>query len=134
MKKLRKHMALLDRFKKTEKKKDQPQEKRPAPAKKMIGQTESIYNHIVAPHITEKAGFLAEQGKYVFRVTREATKSEVAKSIAALYGVKVAKVSIVRAYPKKRRLGKSRGWKEGLKKGFKKAVVSLAPGEKIEVL
>ena len=97
-------------------------------------QTIQAYQVIKSPHITEKAGFLNEQNKYVFKVTSKANKIEVKKAIEILYKVKVEKVNIIHLAPKKRRLGRHEGWRGGLKKGFKKAVVTLKEGEKIEIL
>jgi len=93
-----------------------------------------IYKIIKEPHITEKAGILADQNKYVFKVYPRANKVEVKKAIEALYRVKVDKVHMVHSAPKKRRLGRHQGWRQGLKKGFKKAIVSLKKGDKIELL
>tara|TARA_Y100000310_G_C20698585_1_gene827561 strand:+ start:6199 stop:6615 length:417 start_codon:yes stop_codon:yes gene_type:complete len=82
------------------------------------------------PHITEKASFLAEKGQYVFRVVPEATKHQVKAAVEELYGVEVAGVRIARQRSKTVRVGK----KEGIKPGFKKAVVQLQKGQTIEVI
>ena len=135
-------MSLLDTFKKktkkepsrkTEKKKEEekPQEKG---FKKAVKSKVEIYRILKAPHLTEKAAVLAEQGKYVFKVYPRANKTEVQRAIEELYGVRVEKVNIVHLPPKKRRLGQREGWKDGLKQGFKKAIVTLLKGEKIEDL
>jgi len=102
---------------------------------KAIGRSvPQAYRLIREPQITEKATFLAEQNKYVFKVLPRANKPEIKKTIEALYQVKVVKVNLVHLAGKKRRLGLSQGWRGGLKKGYKKAIVTLAPGEKIELL
>jgi len=93
-----------------------------------------IYQVIKEPQITEKAGILTEQNKYVFKVYPKANKIEVKKAIEILYGVKVEKVHMVHTAPKKRRLGRHQGWRQGLKKGFKKTIVTLKEGDKIELL
>lgn len=92
------------------------------------------YRVIKEPHITEKANFLAEQNKYVFKVFKQANKVEVKKAVEALYGVKVERVHMIHSAAKRRRLGRHEGWRQGLKKGFKKAVVTLKQGDKIELL
>jgi len=92
------------------------------------------YRVIKEPHITEKANFLAEQNKYVFKVFTQANKTEVRKAVEALYGVKVEKVHMIHSAAKRRRLGRHEGWRQGLRKGFKKAVVTLKQGDKIELL
>lgn len=97
-------------------------------------QTERIYNIIKEPHIAEKASYLAEQNKYIFKVYPKANKIEIKKAIEALYGTQVKKVNIVHMPPKKRRIGRTEGWRGGLKKGFKKAIVTLKEGEKIEII
>lgn len=139
-------MALLDRFRK--KKKEVPTQGRD-PDSKDVGKksaekranlevskkktTSGAYRVIKNPHITEKAGFLSEKNKYVFRVFPRANKSEVKKTIESLYGVKVEKVHVIHSAPKKRRLGRTQGFRRGLKTGFKKAIVTLKQGDKIEL-
>lgn len=138
-------MALLDRFKKKKEKpeikeikkketikKDSavPSEKK-QPIKKLVVKA---YQVIKEPHITEKATDLIEQNKYVFKIFPKANKSEIKKAIKALYGAKVEKVNIIHLAPKKRRIGKYQGWRKGLKKGYKKAIVTLKRGEEIEIL
>lgn len=136
-------MALLDRFKK---KKEEPEIKKPEIKKKeaikkdrpvlAINKVQVIkaYQIIKEPHITEKATDLIKQNKYVFKVFSKANKNEIKKAIKALYGAEVEKVNIVRSAPKKRRIGKYQGWRKGLKKGYKKAIVTLKQGEEIEIL
>ena len=82
-----------------------------------------------SPHVTEKAMSLGQENKYVFKVAPEANKNEIRKAVQELYGVRVESVNIVNIPKKKRRLGKS----EGFKTGFKKAIVRVAEGEKIEI-
>jgi len=102
--------------------------------KDSIEKTVASYKIIKEPRITEKASFLAEQGKYVFEVYINANKIQIKKAIESIYNTKVDKVHIVRLAPKKRRLGRSQGWRHGLKYGSKKAIVTLKKGEKIELL
>ena len=83
-----------------------------------------------APHITEKATNLAEKNQYVFRVWKGANKNEVKKTIENLYKVKVLDVKIINVPAKQRRLGRISGWK----RGFKKAIVKIKAGQKIEVM
>lgn len=125
-------MALLDKFKKKEK----PEEKEKVVVKKKVTQKQvpQAYRIIKEPHITEKATFLTNQNKYVFKISSKANKVEVKKIIEALYEVKVEKVHLIHTVPKRRRLGRHEGWKHGLKQGFKKAIVTLKKGEKIELL
>lgn len=83
-----------------------------------------------SPHVTEKASYLAAENKYVFEVTGNANKTEIKKSIEKLYNVKVDSVNILNMPSKKRRVGRS----IGVKSGFKKAVVTLPKGQKIDIL
>jgi len=138
-------MALLDRFKKKPKKEEIKTEKpvKKKTTKKVVAKRPQIkdkkrlayiYQLLTEPHIAEKATILAEKGKYVFKVALKANKIEVKKAVEDLYGVKVIKVRMIRVPSKKRRLGRSEGWKGGSKRGYKKAVVTLAKGEEIELM
>ena len=84
---------------------------------------------IVQPHITEKAGVLAENANtYTFEVTPRATKATISKEIVALYKVTPMKINIVKT-PRKNVIIKG---KRGVKSGIKKAYVMLKKGDKIE--
>ena len=93
-----------------------------------------VYKVIKEPHITERATDLITQNKYIFKVYPSANKDKIKRAVEALYQVKVEKVHIIHNPAKRRRLGKSEGWKSGLSKGFKKAIVTLSKGEKIELM
>jgi len=82
------------------------------------------------PHVTEKATELAQDNQYVFKVFPNANKSEIKKAIENLYDVNVQKVRIMNMPKKKRRSGRSEGWKSG----YKKAAVKVKEGQKIEVM
>jgi len=84
---------------------------------------------IVKPVITEKATALVEKGKYSFRVSLEATRLEVKKAIEKIYKVKVLKVNFIMVKSRKRR----RGRVSGFSARWKKAIVTLKKGDKIEV-
>jgi large subunit ribosomal protein L23 len=88
------------------------------------------YRLLKEPHISEKATKLSENEKYVFKIYSQTNKSEIKKAIANLYGVAVKDVNIINIKTKKRLL---RG-KEGKKHGYKKAIVTLEKGHKIEIL
>ena len=77
---------------------------------------------------------MSSLNKYVFKVSFDANKTEIKKAIEKMYNVKVEKVNIIHIPGKKRRLGRIEGWRKGLKRGFKKAIVTLRKGDKIEVL
>lgn len=83
-----------------------------------------------SPHITEKATDLAKKNQYVFKIWPKTNKIEVKKAIEDLYKVDVLSVKIINIPRRKRKLGKISGWR----KGYKKAIVKIKPGQKIEVL
>jgi large subunit ribosomal protein L23 len=87
------------------------------------------YDVIVAPHITEKATLLSEHNAVVFKVSGEATKPEIKAAVEALFGVKVTGVNTLN------QKGKTKRWKGRPYKrsDFKKAVVTLAEGQSIDV-
>ena len=89
----------------------------------------SPYEVIIRPVVTERSFDLMEQGKYTFEVARTAPKEEIRDAVQKLFNVHVVKVNTVNVKPKNRRVryvaGKTRSWK--------KAIVTLAPGETIEV-
>jgi large subunit ribosomal protein L23 len=84
---------------------------------------------IIEPVISEKSYALMADGKYTFRVHDRAQKTQIAGAVERIFGVRVAAVRTaqVRAKPKRRgnHRGKTRSWK--------KAVVQLAPGDRIEL-
>ncbi|HEY4510057.1 MAG TPA: 50S ribosomal protein L23 [Candidatus Paceibacterota bacterium] len=90
----------------------------------------SMSSHISSPHITEKATDLASKNQYVFIVSRQANKSEIARAVGKMYNVNVKGVRIVNVHAKKMRLGRI----QGVKTGYKKAMVKLAEGQKIDIL
>lgn len=85
---------------------------------------------LVQPRISEKSGHLASLNKYVFKVKLSANKVEVKKAVENAYKVKVLQVNIVRNQGKKRNFGRM----AGRTSAFKKAIVTLKSGEKIEGL
>lgn len=87
-----------------------------------------------SPHITEKAAILADENQYIFNVYFRSNKRSIKKAVENLYGVKVVSVKVLKIAPKKRRLGRVEGWRKGLEKGHKKAIVKISKGQKIEIL
>lgn len=88
------------------------------------------YRILKSPHITEKATDLTKKNQYVFKVYTRANKVDIRKAIENVYGVSVLDVNIINIPQKKRRLGKITGWR----KGYKKAIVKIKKGQKIEIL
>ncbi|OGZ65508.1 MAG: 50S ribosomal protein L23 [Candidatus Staskawiczbacteria bacterium RIFCSPHIGHO2_02_FULL_43_16] len=87
------------------------------------------YDIVRDPHISEKGTYLAEKNKYTFKVYERSNKLEIKKAVEGIYGVDVLAVNVISIPHKKRRLGKT----EGFKKGYKKALVTIKEGQKIEV-
>jgi large subunit ribosomal protein L23 len=86
---------------------------------------------LVRPIVTEKAeGAKANQNKYVFEVARRANKLEVRKAVERYFRVKVAKVAVLIISGKPKRMGAF----EGNRPDWKKAIVTLKPGQKIDML
>ena len=151
-------MGLFDFFKKKKEKRKKPEEKkiekkpaplsgaealtdrevkkkkvevRPLPKVKPKKETPGIaYRVLEAPHVTEKASALTEENKYVFKVLPRTNKIEIKKAVEDLYGVNVIKVRIINVPKRQRKLGKQKGWR----KGYKKAIVKIKKGQKIEIL
>lgn len=119
-----------------EKKEEKKVDKKPTPVKVQPATRKSAkhgsfsYEAIKEPHISEKATYLAEKNQYTFQVSANFNKSEIKKSVSGIYGVDVLSVNIIKIPAKKRRLGKTQGWR----KGYKKAIVTIKEGQKIEII
>ena len=88
-----------------------------------------LYQVISAPLITEKGTLVnAEGNQVVFRVRREVNKDEVRRAVESLFKVHVLKVRTLNYLGKNRRVGRH----IGRRPGWKKAYVTLAPGERID--
>ncbi len=83
---------------------------------------------IIRPRITEKSGLLSQTGVYTFEVVRGADKQSIGKAVKALYKVTPVKVAVLNSPAKKVFL---RG-RKGTVSGFRKALVTLKQGEKID--
>jgi large subunit ribosomal protein L23 len=87
------------------------------------------YDILKAPIITEQSTKLMEsQNKYTFKVDRKANKVEIKNAVETIFNVKVLSVNTLNVLPKFKRMGKH----EGYKSAYKKAIVKLAEGQKIE--
>ena len=91
--------------------------------------TERHYDVIKAPVITEKATLLSEHNKVVFQVSMDSTKDEIASAVEELFKVQVLKVNTLITKGKTKRF---RGIK-GRRSDVKKAIVTLAEGQSIDV-
>ena len=98
-------------------------------AKKQNAAAIRHYDVILAPHITEKSTLVSEANAVVFKVANDATKPEIKAAVEALFNVKVTGVNTIV------QKGKTKRWKgEAYRRSdFKKAVVTLADGDQIDV-
>jgi len=126
-------MALFDVFKKGRKKPEPPKKATEEIKKEKTGALSKASNFVsgilIKPHIAEKSTFLNEKGIYVFEIGRGTNKVMVKRAIKEKYGVLPRKVNIVNIPSKNISF---RG-KKGTKRGFKKAIVCLKKGDKIEL-
>jgi len=89
-----------------------------------------IYHTIRKALITEKSTAAKEENnKYIFEVDRRANKIEVATEVEKIFKVKVLDVHVMNIVGKKKRVGRIMGEK----RSWKKAIVTLAPGNRIEI-
>jgi large subunit ribosomal protein L23 len=86
------------------------------------------YQVVKRPLITEKATIMKERNKYAFEVMKAANKRQIKEAVEVAFKVNVVKVTVMSVPGKMRRVGK----RQALTPTWKKAVVTLAPGEKIE--
>lgn len=124
-------MALFGSKKETKAKADKPT--KVASLKKAAGVTKStqiVSDVLKAPRITEKATFSADKNVYVFDISPDATKIDVALAIEEVYKVKPVKIATVKVPSKKVFY---RG-KKGVAKAGKKAYVYLDKKDKIEII
>ena len=91
----------------------------------------SNYRDIIkAPIITEKSANIASNERtYVFKVDVKANKSQIKDAIEKIFNVKVEKVNTVNVHPKKKRVGRY----SGMTNKYKKAIVTLVNGNKIDL-
>ena len=87
------------------------------------------YDTLVSPVITEKATLLSEENKVVFEVALTATKPQIKEAVEKLFDVKVEAVNTIKVKGKTKRF---RGI-TGRRNDFKKAIVTLADGQFIDV-
>lgn len=89
----------------------------------------SVYNVVIRPIVSERSFDLMSSNKYTFEVAPAAPKEEIADAIEKIFDVHVVKVNTMWVKPKTKRVryvaGKTRRWK--------KAIVTLAEGDSIEL-
>lgn len=133
-------MGIIDKLKKTETKKPAVKKAKAVVAtKELVEKTASAtvvqsassgsLNVIVKPLVTEKSAIMQSANKYVFAVANWAKKQQIAQAVKELYGVKPVAVHVINTLGHKVRSGKT----AGKRSDFKKAIITLKPGETITV-
>lgn len=89
------------------------------------------YQVLIRPIVTEKSTILTEQNKYVFRVAKAANKAQIKEAVEKAFDVTVVDVNTMNVRGKARRAGRQR--ERTVVHPWKKAVVTLAEGDKIEL-
>jgi len=87
-----------------------------------------LYDVLRRPLVTEKNSILQAQGKYAFEIAKEANKPQVKQAVEKAFKVKVAAVNVITVPGKERRVGR----RVVQTPSWKKAVVTIRPGDKIE--
>ncbi|MBO5442821.1 MAG: 50S ribosomal protein L23 [Alphaproteobacteria bacterium] len=91
--------------------------------------TAQMYDTLVRPVITEKSMVSSEAGKVTFLVPLSASKDDVKTAVETIFNVKVNKVNTIRQFGKEKRF---KGF-IGQRSDYKKAVITLADGQNIDV-
>jgi large subunit ribosomal protein L23 len=93
-----------------------------------------LYDVIRRPVMTEKNSLLMEQGKYTFEVSRDATKAMIKRAVEQAFpDVNVTAVNIISVHAKRRNFSHKRKRISDWGPRWKKAVVTLNPGQRIEI-
>ena len=89
---------------------------------------------LIKPILTEKANGQQESlRRYAFRVARKANKLEIKKAVEAMYGVTIVDVNTIVVPGKNKTRYTKKGFVQGQKPAFKKALVTVAEGETIDL-
>ena len=90
-----------------------------------------VFSVIRRPLLTERTTWLRDQrNQYAFEVIPEATKGDIKRAVQEVFKVKVDRVRTMIVFGKVRRMGRS----QGRRPDWKKALVTLKPGQKIELV
>jgi large subunit ribosomal protein L23 len=84
---------------------------------------------LIAPVVSEKSYHQITENRYTFKVHPGAHKTQIRQAVEELFDVKVVGVNVVKMQPKPKR----RGMIRGTRPGWKKAIVELKPGDRIEI-
>ena len=92
----------------------------------------TAHDIVIHPVISEKSMDEAQRGKYTFSVHKDANKVQIAAAVEELFKVQVLAVNVLTTQAKEKRGGMRRSRLSGHTTPWRKAVVTLAPGQKIE--
>lgn len=93
----------------------------------------TVYDVLVRPLITEKSNFQnSKLSQIAFEVHKDANKAMVKDAIELIFGVKVKRVNVISVAPKRGRRAQNRQMRIR-KSGYKKALVTLMPGQTIDI-
>jgi large subunit ribosomal protein L23 len=84
---------------------------------------------LIAPVVSEKSYHQITENRYTFKVHKNAHKTQIRQAVEELFDVKVVGVNVIKMQPKPKR----RGLIRGTRPGWKKAIVELKAGDKIEI-
>ena len=85
---------------------------------------------ILAPIVTEKSANISADGRKVeLKVARDANKIKIRQAVEKIFNVKVTNVNTINVRPKKKRVGRY----TGTTKAYKKAIITLAEGSKLDL-
>jgi large subunit ribosomal protein L23 len=93
----------------------------------------SLYDVLRRPIVTEKSAYQSSNlGQYVFEVARSATKAQIKEAVETLFDVTVLRVNVINSPAKRTRRARSRRLLIR-RPAYRKAVVTLAPGDSIDI-
>ena len=104
-------------------------DKKAPKAKPKKDDTGDAYKVLIKPLVTEKGSSLRMNGQYIFEVSTQTNKIEIRKAFQKVYDIVPVKVNIINVQGKYVRYGKT----DGSTKRWKKAVITLPAGKKIEI-
>ena len=84
---------------------------------------------LISPVVSEKSYGQIVENRYTFKVHKDAHKTQIRQAVEELFDVHVVAVNVLKVQPKPKR----RGTTTGTRRGWKKAIVELKAGEKIDI-
>ena len=84
---------------------------------------------LISPVVSEKSYGQIVENRYTFKVHQDAHKTQIRQAVEELFEVRVLSVNVSKVQPKPKR----RGLHKGVRQGWKKAIVQVAPGQEIPI-